>query len=123
MEFLFERSFQFIHYCLYLAVFERVIRVLQDERERIRLLACLEVLAFIDVEQEHILQQFLLRRKGCTSQVSKLNRTIYKQREVTLHFRILRQVSDNRFILLVLFDECVPVKVCIIYLLVDVKDL
>ena len=121
MEFLFKGCFQFIHYRLDLRIFQRVVRILEDEREGIGFLTFFEVLSFIYIEEEYMLEQFLLYRKSSTCKISELYRLIHEQREVTFHFRIFGQVIDDRFVLLVQFENLIPFQVGIEYLLVDIE--
>ena len=96
---------------------------MEDEGEGIGFLARLEVLALINIKQIDVLEQFLLGSKGSTCEVCELNGFIHKERKVTLNFRIFGQIIDNCFILFVLFEQLVPVEICVINFLIDVKSL
>ncbi len=72
-EFLFEIGNQLIHDGLDLLVTHRLLRVLQDEVDGIRLLAGRQVLTLIDIEKLYFLQQFLLRLTGYLLNLRKLH--------------------------------------------------
>ena len=59
LQLVFQVGDDFTHDFVNLLVVERGILVLEEEAYRIALLACFEVLAFIDVEQGDFLQELL----------------------------------------------------------------
>ena len=72
-ELLLEGLEQFSHNSLDLLVLEGILCVLEDEGECVALLASLEVLALIDIEESDLLEQFLLNSYSRSSEVGKLN--------------------------------------------------
>ena len=93
--------------------------VLQNEVHGVALLSFWQVLAFIDIEQLHLLQQFLLALAGNLLNLLKLHALVNQQGKVAAHGWILRNLVILHFVLANSFHHGSPIDVSIINIICD----
>ena len=122
-QFLLQVRDQLVHDGINLLVIQRLRLILQHEVHGIALLAGLQILAFVHIEQCHLFQQLLLRSVGHLLNLGKLHRLVQQEGQVAAHGRIL---ADFRIVHLVVADglhQKSPIQVGKIHLAVNIQGL
>ena len=114
-------SDEFLHDGVNLFVTHRLLGILEDEVDGIRLLAGRELVALIDVEEFDLLQELLLRLTGDVLYLLELYALVDEQGEVAADGGELRYVGELHFLLADNLHEGCPVELGIIDGGVDVE--
>ena len=120
-ELLLQASYELLHDSIDLLVVHGFLRILKDEVDSIRLLSLWQLIAFVNVEEFHLLQQFLLCLTCYLLNLCELYAVVNQQGEVSTDGRMLRNLCESDLVLLRCFHQLCPVQLSKIYWLLQIE--
>ena len=96
------------HYSLYIIISQCLLKILENEAERILLLALCNLVASVDIKESHLLEKLLANTESTLAKVGIAYRLVKKDCKVTSYLREFREFLVLDLVSLHKFEQCRP---------------